>query len=63
MLFHAYADKDGDWQLYERIHCSNCGNIVCGYKNSDGAVKLKCSTCGANMVLKQMGRRHDCVDI
>ena len=55
-------DIETTWKA-TTMHCPNCGDIVCGYKNSDGTVKLQCSICGVNMVLKRMGRRHDRVDI
>lgn len=44
-------------------HCANCGALVMGMRNSDGIVKARCPKCQAVMVSKQMGRRHDRIDI
>ena len=44
-------------------HCANCGTIVTGYKNSDGAIKVECKRCRTVMVRKIKGRRHDTIDL
>jgi ribosomal protein S27E len=45
------------------IHCPNCGTITTGYKNNEGTVKLECRICRVTIIYKQMGRRHDRIDI
>lgn len=54
--------KETTWKVTS-LHCPNCGGIVQGYTNYEGAVKLSCRICGVKMVMKRMGRRHDRVDI
>ena len=46
-----------------QIHCPNCGTIITGYKNNEGTLKLECRICRVKMIYKQMGRRHDRIDI
>ena len=55
-------DNETTWKELS-LHCPNCGGIVRGYTNHEGMVKLQCRICGVNMVIKQMGRRHNRVDI
>ena len=45
------------------IHCPNCGTIVTGYRDDKGCAKIHCETCQANMVTKQVSRRHERIDL
>ena len=33
-------------------HCANCGTIVVGYRNAQGAIKVQCNRCRVVMVRK-----------
>lgn len=44
-------------------HCSNCGNIVQGFKNSKGNIKVECNKCHVIMIRTIKGRRHDTIDL
>ena len=41
----------------------NCRNEVAGLKNSKNQIRVKCKTCGSEMVRTIVGRRHDVIDI
>lgn len=51
-----------DWTIYS-WYCPNCRNEVAGLKNSKNQIRVKCKTCGAEMVRTIVGRRHDVIDI
>lgn len=38
-----------EWEPFS-WHCVNCGNIVTGYKNSRGDIKVECKRCKTAMV-------------
>jgi len=44
-------------------HCSNCGNIVVGFKNEKGDIKVECKKCHVVMIRTIKGRRHDTIDL
>ena len=44
-------------------HCPNCGNLVSGYPNADGNIKVTCCKCAAAMVMKNKGRRHSTLEV
>lgn len=46
-----------------RRHCINCGQVLTGYRNESGLVKLQCTRCGLVMVSKRISRRHERIDI
>lgn len=52
----------GNWRPVIR-HCFNCGEIVSGYRNADGLVKMKCSHCACSMVCKKISRRQENVKV
>lgn len=45
------------------LHCPNCGGLVSGSRNIEGQIRFQCYLCGVRIVLKQMGRRHDRIDV
>lgn len=51
-----------DWTIYS-WYCPNCRNEVAGLKNSKNQIRVKCKTCGSEMVRTIVGRRHDVIDI
>ena len=55
-------DRVDEWILFT-WHCANCGNIVTGYKNARGDIKVECSRCHAVMVRVIKSRRHDTIDL
>ena len=50
------------WTIYS-WYCPNCRNEVAGLKNSKNQIRVKCKTCGSEMVRTIVGRRHDVIDI
>ena len=44
-------------------HCSNCGNVVTGYKNQNGDIKVQCSKCHVVMIRKFKSKKHDTIDV
>ncbi len=46
-----------------RRHCINCGQVLTGYRNENGLVKLQCARCGLVMVSKRISRRRERIDI
>lgn len=44
-------------------HCSSCGNVVTGYKNQNGDIKVQCSRCHVVMVRKFRNKKHDTIDV
>lgn len=44
-------------------YCPNCGNLVSGYPNADGNIKVTCYRSGTEMVMKVKGRRHNTLEI
>ncbi len=58
-----HMPKEGlEWQL-RRTYCPNCRCLSVGFEDKDGRTKMTCGSCGAIMVRKKMGRRHDRIDI
>lgn len=51
-----------NWRMVS-WHCPNCGNLVSGYPNADGNVKVTCRKCGTEMVMKDKGRRHNTLEV
>lgn len=51
-----------EWQPFS-WHCPNCGNLVTGYKSSDGTIKVECNRCYTVMVRTLKNRRHDTIDL
>ena len=49
------------WKPTKRL-CTNCGQVIIGYRNDKGLVKLQCPKCGLVMVSKRMSRRHERID-
>lgn len=50
------------WRL-KQIYCPNCRHLVNGYESKDGTTRMTCEKCGAVMIRKTMGRRHDRIDL
>lgn len=50
------------WKPTKRL-CTNCGQVIIGYRNDKGLVKLQCPKCGLVMVSKRMSRRNERIDI
>lgn len=44
-------------------HCVNCGNIVTGYKNSRGDIKVECKKCRTVMVRTLKNRKQDNITV
>ena len=42
-----------------RRHCINCGQVLTGYRNENGLVKIQCTRCGWDKVSKRISRRHE----
>ena len=51
-----------EW-IQATVHCPNCGEIVTGYRDKAGCAKMQCINCQANVVAKQMSRRHERIDL
>ena len=51
-----------DWTIYS-WYCPNCNKEVCGIKDKKDQIKTKCERCGVHMVRKNIGRRHQQIDI
>ena len=51
-----------DWRIYS-WYCPNCKHLVAGLKNQDNQIKVKCDSCGCEMIRKVAGRRHDILHI
>ena len=51
-----------EWKPFS-WHCASCGNIVTGYKNKNGDIKVECNICRVVMVRKTRGRRHNTIDV
>ena len=51
-----------EWQSFS-MFCSNCGNHLTGYRNSEGLIKIECDRCHSVSVRRVIGRRHNRVDI
>ena len=41
-----------EWKPTKRL-CTNCGQLIVGYSNEKGFVKLQCPKCGLVMVSKK----------
>lgn len=46
-----------------RWYCVNCGTLVMGYMNEDGAVKATCPHCEAVMVMRHKSPTRDTIDV
>jgi len=46
-------DERDDWSSFSR-HCPNCGDLVTGYKNREGFIKVECGTC--HSVMKKLNQ-------
>ena len=44
---------------YRNIH----GNLLLGYQDRNGTVKMTCKSCQAAIVRRMMGRRHHRLDV
>ena len=51
-----------EWRPVRR-HCPNCGKEITGCRNSKGAVRMQCGTCGLILAGKRMSRRHERCDL
>lgn len=66
-----YVQEDCDVQepsdnlvIYgHQMYCSNCGELLYGYRNDEGKIKYECKRCGTVAVRVQKGRRHDKIDL
>ncbi len=56
------AELNIEWQPFP-MFCSNCGNRLTGYRNSEGLIKIECGRCHSISVRKSIGRRHNRIDI
>ena len=45
------------------MYCSNCGELLYGYRNDEGKIKYECKRCGAVAVRVPKGRRHNKIDL
>ena len=45
------------------MYCSNCGELLYGYRNDEGKIKYECKRCGTVTVRIQKGRRHNKIDL
>ena len=54
--------KHDEWTPFS-WHCANCGTIVVGYRNAQGAIKVQCNRCRVVMVRKIKSRRHSTIDV
>ena len=54
--------KNDEWTPFQ-WHCSNCGNIVTGYKNDKGTIKVQCDRCKTCMVRTIKSKVHDTIDV
>lgn len=52
----------GGWHPYT-CYCPNCGNLLLGYQDRNGTVKMTCKSCQASIVRRMMGRRHHRLDV
>ena len=50
------------WTAFQ-WHCTNCGNIVTGYRNDRGLVKVDCRVCGVRMVRSRRNAGHDTIEV
>jgi NADH pyrophosphatase NudC (nudix superfamily) len=50
------------WKPYY-CFCPNCGQKIHGYRENEGAIKMRCIRCSAVTVRTIMGRRHNRFDI
>ena len=44
-------------------HCVNCGNIVTGYRNSRGDIKVECRRCRTAMVRTLKAPKQDIIKV
>lgn len=54
--------KQDNWRTVS-WYCPNCGNLVSGYPNADGIIKVTCCKSGTEMVMKIKGRRHNTLEV
>lgn len=50
------------WKAYA-CYCPNCSARLSGYRDAESAIKISCFRCGARIVRRFMGRRHDRFDV
>lgn len=46
-----------------RMHCPNCGTIVIGYKDDDGAVRILCKRCQVKIFSKQKTKKKVNIEV
>lgn len=49
-----------DWVPFS-WHCVNCGNIVTGFRNSRGDIKVECKRCQTAMIRTLKTPKHDII--
>ena len=54
--------KEEPWVPFS-WHCVNCGEIVTGYKNSKGDIKVECRRCKVAMVRTLKTPRCDIIKV
>lgn len=55
-------NENTSWRS-KQIYCPNCRKLVTGYEGKDGITRMTCDQCGAVMIRKVMGRRHERIDV
>jgi len=45
----------------ERRYCRNCGQVILGFRDAEGYLRLTCPKCKAVSISKIMSRRHEVV--
>ena len=45
------------------MYCSNCGELLYGYRNDEGKIKYECKRCGTVTVRVQKRCRHNKIDL
>ena len=56
------ADLHIEWRPVS-MYCTNCGELLTGYQNSERMTRIECVRCHSVSVRKQIGRRHNRIDI
>lgn len=44
-------------------YCVNCGNIVTGYRDCRGTIKVECKRCQTAMVRAIKTKKHDIINV
>lgn len=55
-------NEQTSWRL-KQIFCPNCRHLVNGYEDKNGITRMTCDQCGAVIIRKAMGRRHDRIEL